>query len=257
MSKKLQNQRRYARLIASTVKEHSEAVAQAVAARQATKPEHTITQDQVSTLMLALAGQIEERAAIYEDSLNLAIKETDEDSAALRKLEAAIEALRAKLTGAIALLKTSFEPSLLRAARLDSTLETTAQRDALIARATYAITHLKQNPTEHENAFGFKLSTQPIVSALEPLLHEAIAARDALTQDQRQTLLARQARDAAEADFWITLTQSASIIESFMRLSGHTLLANRLRPTIRRVRGEVDVEQEDDAEESVIEVLTP
>ena len=242
MSKTVENQLRYARFVMSSVHTHGDAVAQAIQARSTTNPDHQLTAADVNKVLTALTGQLAERLTAYESARSLVIREGSEDTSALRAFEEAVDAMRLKLSEAIGLLNSSFPPHVARDARLHTPLET--QRDLLISRVAYAVNHFKQSPFEQQNSFGMTMSTRAIADTLEPLLQDAIRARDALLRDQRETQAARQARDTAEAEFVRTLTQSAAVIEAFMRMSDHTPLANRLRPTQRRVRGDINIADE-------------
>lgn len=153
----------------------------------------------------------------------------------------AVTALRENTQYARTLLSAAVNAATLRNWGLDKPVPTTP--DTLLVYANYAVERLRADHrilTRH----GITVDTQVLADAIDGPRAELQAALDDLKLDSRENQLALEKRNDALEQWNLAYSVSASVLSDLYRLAGRQNLAKRVRPTVRRISGEVNVDEE-------------
>ena len=241
--KTVANRLRYARFVASTVRAQIDHIVEQITAVLQDEPEAPSAK-QVRALLLMLVARIERAATTYHEARADLQREAGEDDSKRGALDQVIEEVRELLRSGRELVLRLGDESIAQRAGLIGRLPD--GRDALLDRARSVRKQLKDSPWKLDGVFGTSLSSKAIMAQLDPLVESFDAALKAYTDEGRETIAARQARDEGEREFGHRLTTHALGIEAWLRLAGLDSLADRLRPSEARVRGEEVVGEEQD-----------
>jgi hypothetical protein len=114
--------------------------------------------------------------------------------------------------------------------------------DSLKNYTSRAVTLLGDNPQQAPERFGGQFDTNAIRAAIKLDAEKLDDAMNAEVLEKQETTAARTTRDEVELRFTAALYNTAHILVSHLRMAGLDALAERIRPTVARTRGETEVE---------------
>lgn len=115
--------------------------------------------------------------------------------------------------------------------------------DTLLAYANYCVKQLRDNPkTVTRNRFS--INTTELADDIDIPRARLQAALENLKLDSRENQLALEKRNDALDSWNVAYSTSASILADLYRLAGREGLAKRVRPTTRRISGQVNADEE-------------
>ena len=235
VSRRVENQFRYARLVADTVAattgEMKDALEEKLGASGA---------GHILGGLQAVVKRLGEAREAYEQALDKIGAEESEDAAlreAMVREQAALNgALRATRNAVVA----GFGDSAL--ATYSMTQVPPDSREALARYGRAVLERMNGSPRKETNALGIEVDTAPITAHLTARFEAFTKAYEALGTDTKQTEQGRVARDRAEETFRDMLVHGAHILEGALRLAGLGYMADRIRPTQDRAQGFEEVE---------------
>jgi len=108
----------------------------------------------------------------------------------------------------------------------------------LVTYTNNVVKQLQDNPRQVTTAFGASFDTVPAAAAVQAKLAELMGIIKDDNREARELEEAQTARNRA-VDAWANAYQgAASFLEGLFRTAGYAELADRVRPTQRKVRGE-------------------
>ena len=235
MSRRLENQLTYCRLVLSTIKTSRKTLREALKEELGAKGA-----DQLGDALALLGAHLSEQRERYERALDQVSGERSEDAEARDRVQAHQGALvRALQQGRYALLGALGEEALTAYTMQALAPET---REGLLRYGRTALDRLKQAPRRATDAFGVEFDTAPIAATLTTKLEAFSEAFDALSTENKQTEQRRAERDQAAERFRRVLVNVAATLEGALRLGQLDYTADRVRPTSSRVLGDELVE---------------
>ena len=234
-SKKVENQFLYARLLTHTVATSKDRLSGALTDLMSSKDAKPVME--ALDVLTAHVGAERERYASALSTLNT---EEGQDESKLEALQATQDALLEACRAARGTLSSGFGEQALTGFALDQ--PPPIPRDALGLYTRTALDRLHATPRTATNAFGMKIDTAPVAALLTQRVEAFEQARDALSEESKQTQHGRDERDRAAETFQGALIHSAQVIEGALRLGGLDYIADRIRPTRARVTGTEQVD---------------
>ena len=204
-----------------------------------------IERDTVTEVMTAFGALLQSKRDVLHRAESGVVDEAADDKEPMDARNAAVESLRENLTQMRTFIENHGASSDL--STYGVRLVPPPRTADLATYAREAIRLLKANPRDFD-VFGNPISTTTLAARLEAPLAQVDGASGAVSQERRELDLARDERNVNRADFEEVYSGVVSIFASVLDLAGRPGLAERLRPTARRVRGDEEVILDGDAD---------
>jgi small-conductance mechanosensitive channel len=164
------------------------------------------------------------------------VDEQADDPAALDKRDQALKALQKLLTEVQDLVQ-RYAPERLRALGLDSAPP--LAQDAFARYANNVAKQLSKDTSPIDGPLGMRLSLPDAGAQLAQRAQAFEEALSGVSRERRELEATLITRDQALARWQVVYTAVSDILSGIYSIAGESKLAAKIRPTSRRVRGEV------------------
>lgn len=217
-------------------------------------------QERVKQGILARASLLERKLEAYRQAARALTKERGDDAVVDVERRAAVDELSDLVIDTRSLFASAYAPEILRLIGLSG--PTPDKPDALTEYAATVCDNLRKK-TLPKPRRGILIDVPVRATMLDEALTRVARAQDAFVREDREEQDALSARNNAEAELRRTYVGVTGGFVADAVLSGRNDVADRVRPTANRRKGqpeevdrEVDVESEDDGAERERELVT-
>lgn len=241
MSKTVVNRIKNSAVVVSSGEVHGPEVGERLEAKFSAAGAVDVDAVMIDKVISGLMTMVKTATAKLESAEQTYAAELSNDGDKRGERDNAVQDLRARLTDSRQLLRTFGTDSVLVNYGLVDVPPTTPDR--LEKYALFVAKQLRQNPRTF-TYMGITVDTVAMADELEPAVEQLVASLASLSVDARLNQLAKEARDSVLNAWNLDYSACASILSDLFRLAERPALAARVRPTRRRVSGEVSPEDE-------------
>ena len=239
LSDSIENQFKYVDALTTTLESTSERLQGALERELGEKPSAKLLAATRETIK-----QVQARRESYRKALDGLSREEREDSGLRSRLNVVYRDLDAGARTVRNALLAGFGQGALDTYALSAAPP--EARRKLAHYAETALSRLRDSPQSATTLYNTQVETAPLATLLGERLKAFNEVHDAYLLDEKETTNTRDQRDAMQEGFQRALVNTARILEGTLRLARLDYIADRIRPTSSRVRGEEAIEAEFD-----------